>query len=266
MSEPILNQIHITPSYTFSNGSDSGNNFKARPINHWRKQLNTNIKSERRMSVGMPMDLPGGTVVLMNDKIDCDTCNGSNNLINTLNKNISCKKCNSQNVSDINKDNTIYNTNSSYLQSRCKGYDQHNSTIKNKEIKYFDESGHAINNSNNNDGTQNRNNINCAINKKSCRKTIYKPSNTQYAEQGSVSSSSRIQRLKYNTLNNNGASFNSASGALGINTGKYQTEPSPSYHNNLKPQSIIFNHRRGSKNNCSPTLSSSSYNMCMYEN
>jgi len=88
---------------------------------------------------------------------------------------------------------------------------------------------------------------------------LYKPTNTQYAQSGGVSSSSRMSRLKYNTLNNYGAASNSASGAKGINRGRYQTEPSPSYQNNLKPQQVIVPRKSGDKNGCP------SSNTCMYE-
>ena len=52
-------------------------------------------------------------------------------------------------------------------------------------------------------------------------KTIYKPSNKKFACQGSVSSSTRLQNLKLNTINVNNSSFQSA---FNVNL-KYQSEP-----------------------------------------
>jgi hypothetical protein len=40
-----------------------------------------------------------------------------------------------------------------------------------------------------------------------CSLSIYKPNNSQFAQQGAVDSSSRITRLKYNTITKNNASF-----------------------------------------------------------
>ena len=40
-----------------------------------------------------------------------------------------------------------------------------------------------------------------------CALSIYKPNNSQFAQQGAVDSSSRITRLKYNTITKNNASF-----------------------------------------------------------
>ena len=44
-------------------------------------------------------------------------------------------------------------------------------------------------------------------NSENCSLSIYKPSNSQFAVQGAVDSSSRITRLKYNTITKNNASF-----------------------------------------------------------
>ena len=45
-----------------------------------------------------------------------------------------------------------------------------------------------------------------------CNKTIYKPNNKKFSKQGSVESSTRLLRLKNDTINQNGASFRSAFG------------------------------------------------------
>lgn len=52
-------------------------------------------------------------------------------------------------------------------------------------------------------------------------KSYYKPNNSDFAQQGAVSSSSLITRLKYNTITNNGAAYQSAFGKATANALAY---------------------------------------------
>jgi hypothetical protein len=54
---------------------------------------------------------------------------------------------------------------------------------------------------------------------------IYKPNNSQFAQQGGVSSSTRIARLKYDTITTVGASYRSAYGAQVANELAYGVAP-----------------------------------------
>lgn len=251
--------LEIIPTYTFPIRSGDGNKFMARPITQWRKQLNSSsIYSQKRMSVGMPMDLPGSTVIVKSNDILCQNCNGSNKLITEIKKDSPCKTCNPIKRKTVLIDSSSNHiTTENYLHSKCNTYKQHETTIKKGGINYFNENGIPIEPSNSVNGTQNRQITDCYNN--NCNTTIFKPNNTQYAQQGGVSSSSRISRLKYNTLNNYGAAFNSASGAVNINSGRYQTEPSPSYYNKFKPQQVTPPRKNGASNYCP------SYSICMYE-
>ena len=56
----------------------------------------------------------------------------------------------------------------------------------------------------------------------------YKPNNTQYGSQGAVSSSSRIARLKYNSITNSSVAYNTAFGPAVANALAYGV-PSPGY-------------------------------------
>ena len=259
MSETITSEI--TPSYTFTRRSGDGNKFMARPIEHWRKQLQSRTpSSQRHMSVGMPMDLPGGSVVVQSKNIQCETCNGSGSLVTEISKDSPCKSCNI--IKPITSFiETSYRSNDTYLHARCNTYGQNISTLKDPNVIYFTENGKPINPSNSENGTQKRKSGNCfnPVCNTNSNSIIYKPNNTQYAQQGGVSSSSRLSRLRYNTLNNYGAAFNSASGAVGINRGRYQTEPSPSYQTNFKPQRVVFPRKSGANTYCP------SYTICMYE-
>lgn len=250
--------LEITPSYTFPVRSGDGNKFMARPIAQWRKQLKSSMLSQRRMSMGMPMDLPGSTVIVESNDILCQNCNGSNKIITEIKKDAPCKTCNPIKLKTAFVDSSSNHiTTENYLHSRCHTYSQNEKTVKKEGIEYFNANGIPIEPSNSVNGTQNRQSTDCYNNK--CNTTIFKPNNTQYAQQGGVSSSSRISRLKYNTLNNYGAAFNSASGAVNINSGRYQTEPSPSYYNKYKPQQVISPRKNGASNYCP------SYSICMNE-
>lgn len=267
-----MNQYQeVLSVHTFPlSNSGSETRFMARPLQQWRKQYQSTLAKNRNASVGMPMDRPGGSNQVSSKTIQCKSCDGSATLnTNIINNTSSCTAC-KQIKNNTKVSETEYKDTSSYLQSRCYTSEQKTSTQRISSINYFTNEGTPINPSDSPTGTQVYEPRNCFINpnnNRQCNKIIYKPNNVQYAQQGGVSSGSRICRLKYNTLNNNGAVFNSASGALGVNTGRYQTEPSPSYFNNNKPQKIVFHRKTGANTHCpSPSsLSSTDYSMCMLE-
>ena len=92
-------------------------------------------------------------------------------------------------TTNINKNYSVsYNT---YLQKKCKTFKQKSNI------------GSSI------DSDKNSYKItNCNTDK--CNKTYYKPNNPNFSQQGAVSSSNRLLRLKNNTINQNGASFKTA--------------------------------------------------------
>lgn len=75
----------------------------------------------------------------------------------------------------------------------------------------------------------------------------YKPNNTQFAQQGGVSSGSHITRLRYNTITNNTAAYRKTYGTAVANSLAYGV---PEYGYTLKD-------RIGYPNKCSPTFSKS---------
>jgi len=209
------------------------------------------------------MDRPGGIIPVASSTIQCSTCRGSiPTKVETINDS-TCSKCqttltntsfsNNDNNNNNNNNNNAYNDTSSYLQSRCLTYNQNISTERVSSINYFSNEGIPIEPSDTPQGTQLRRTSSCYSYKPQplCNNTtIYKPNNVQYAQQGGVSSSSRISRLKYNTLNNNGADSSSALSAMNTNSGHYLTEPSPSYYVKNKPQKVLFPHRNGARTHC----------------
>ena len=257
----------VVPSYTFhENNADQnlGNRFAARPLKQWRKQMQaTNgLLSYRRAGVGMPMDRPGSTSTTT--QANCQHCNNVMEIKNVVYKNSLCTSCHITRTSTSIAGTSVagtgtgtadtYTDSAAYLQSRCITYDQKLAFNPVAGINYFSPSGFPLDPTNSPTGTQVRETDNCFITNQSlkCNTTIYKPTNSQFAQQGGVSGGSRIARLKYNTLNNYGAEYNSAKGAVGVNTGRYQTEASPSYYNKLQPQKVIYPYKTGSKTACQP--------------
>ena len=248
----------VTPSWSRPVINSPGTSFAARPIKQWRKQLvpNPNSGISRSSAVGMPMDLPGGSVYL-GATTDChanlsELFSSTKNTIFNQSKDLSgnCVGCNPETtviksaVTLLKKD--YYSDTKGYLQSRCQTYDQKLSTIPIPENKnnYIDPTTHnPIPSSNSSSGSQVYYTNNCSkkcTNNNSRVTTIYKPNNSQYSQQGAVSSSSRLTRLKYNTITKNGNSFKSAWGHEGANAGKYQGTSDSPYFLKTKNQNICM--------------------------
>jgi 6-phosphogluconolactonase (cycloisomerase 2 family) len=264
---------HLFAAYTFAKTNiDTDTPFAARPLKQWRKQYQTTVGGYSRASVGMPMDRPGGLVPVASPAIECQSCRGAFPAKVTVFNDAPCTSCQpktygpggypylslKKNRNDTRFTETTYTNTKAYLQSRCLLADQQVSTARVPTITYFSPEGKPLEPNDEPDGPQVRETANCfkVLNvqhqpQPACGAApIYKPNNAQYAQQGGVSASSRLARLKYNTLNNNGADANSASGAMGSNSGRYQMEPSPSYYTKFKPQPAVCNVRNGSKTYC----------------
>lgn len=133
-----------------------------------------------------------------------------------------------------------------YLRKKCLTYEQRLTGALDPTISYVTSNGNPIYPSDSNKGTQIRNILNCTDNK--CNNMIYKPNNTTFGTQGAVSSSSRIQRLKVDTINSNANSFRSAWGQEGANAGKYHgTTDTPYFAKN----------KNNNCNECIATISNS---------
>ena len=154
-----------------------------------------------------------------------------------------------------------YYTNSkSYLQSRSKTYENklYNTNISGHS--YYDADGNYIHPTDNLSTTSSHfhGHSKCdpdnVTNKANCKITVYKPNNQQYGVQGAVDSSSRLERLKLNTITKNYSTFYKTDtwGTTG-----YSTTENPNIHytgNPVAPYFIkskvtkpkIF-HRQGSK-------------------
>lgn len=192
-----------------------GNAFRARPIKHWRKQyVNTNSRQTgTNRYLLSQINTPGGLVATQNTDCDCSgvIVYGDYNLgaINKVGKynpintdtdpqnNITgkclnlCdppsharKKIQYPSLVNANPDlPKFYQSNAEYLRARCKNYTK-------KSFNFQADSLYS---------QSNAYNANCIDS--DCKLTYYKPNNAQYAQQGAVDSSSRLLRLKLNTIN-----------------------------------------------------------------
>jgi hypothetical protein len=224
----------VTPSNSRPDLNAAGPAFKAQPINHWRKQLIPTSDSgsrNRRAGVGMPMDTPGGSVYLGNVSSNTSCLLNASETAAGLKENI--EKYDNINCSpDVNDcfydisnnrmaritgprrirpsttilDKQYYNDRKGYLRSRCALYDQKLTAIADPNITYLDSDGDLLYPNETNIIRRTQNCPAACPTTASCQ-TIYKPNNIQYSQQGAVDSSSRITRLKLNTINKNAASY-----------------------------------------------------------
>ena len=166
--------------------------------------------------------------------------NSGNYIFDSSNNIFVCIACNPEtnrikSAVTLLKKNYYTNT-SSYLKSRCMTYDQKQTLSKIPKNIYLDPCGNVLWPNNECGGllgpqafyTQDcpdkcqSSTINCnGILKPPQVTTIYKPNNRPFQQQGAVSSSGRIAKLKYDTITKNGASFRSAYGAEAANAGRY---------------------------------------------
>jgi len=234
----------IAPSNSHPPINASGPAFKAQPINHWRKQLIPTEASgsrNRRAGVGMPMDTPGGSVYLGNvvgntdcflNAVDTPAAGLKENIEKSNDTNFTYRAadcfydasankmvrlaCNPE-INRIRPATTLlskkyYTDRKSYLRSRCMLYDQKLTA-------------NLIQGSTDLSIRQTQNCCAAAAAAASCE-TIYKPNNTQFAQQGAVDSSSRLTRLKLDTVSKNAASYRNTFGTtapryLGMATTPY---------------------------------------------
>ncbi len=238
---------HLFAAYTQNIALGDGASFAARPLKQWRKQYQ-NLLGHSRASVGMPMDRPGGLIPVASNLIYCKTCRGAFTARVDVFKDSICTSCQPI-TAKISQTDKSYTDSKAYLEARGLTYEQNS---------YLGLPGQLEITQKPTDGP-----LPICHNAGSQTATIYKPNNTQFAQQGGVSSSARLVRLKYNTLNNmpvvnngitvNGSIFNTASGAMGINSGMYHLEPTSGYFTKYKPEQTLCQRRNGNKAYCATT-------------
>lgn len=136
-----------------------------------------------------------------------------------------CIGCNPQNNVTRNASTLLsrayYSDTSGYLKSRCKTYQQNASINRSKGIVYTGSDEELLWPTNSANGPQvyrTNDTYQPRINPYTCNNTggastvIFKPNNREYSVQGAVDSSTRIEKLKLNTINTNANSLRTAFG------------------------------------------------------
>lgn len=238
---------------------------KPGPLKIWRKQLVPQNRSGSGSSSSIiPYDQPGSTVLLQTDAEVACKCQDSSG-ISTLvvpypgDKNTTC--CGSSTIRSgmtevlINPTpesaaTTSYSfTTGAYLRSKGMTYKQRASGAPVKGVTYTTREGCCVKpvpyNNSQTSGPQVRMASTCpgtASCDGSAQRIVVKPNNRQFFQQGAVSSSSRITRLKLNTLK-------AASALGGATTGGYNGNFTAPYYDksNLNICQPSLYHRNGNK-------------------
>ena len=219
----------------------NNNNFigywgKPVPIKHWRKRLiptSDPNSGSGRSNIGMPMDIPSGTVYLGTDGCSTNDCSGSQVLKENLAKN-PATTVTKENISRYNPEKNIiksgktytkygkknfFNDTNAYLRSRNKkyiqnlptGYKVDNVVYENKypnhdisgpqTFYHANCGGYGCERFDNSGNCVSRDNFEPSSITFNKSKLIFKPSNPNFSKQTSVDSSTRILRLKEKTVN-----------------------------------------------------------------
>jgi hypothetical protein len=103
-----------------------------------------------------------------------------------------------------------YTSTKQYLESRCQSFqqNQYNFLRKGNAVAKPGETASLSN-----QYAANQSTSYCQTSAGCVAPVYYKPSNSEFAQQGGVSSSAQIARVKYNTITNNGAAFTRAFGS-----------------------------------------------------
>lgn len=146
----------------------------------------------------------------------CINCSPENNIIKSANTLLS---------------KAYYTTHAAYLKSRCNTYDQNISMVPQNNITYLDNNGNLLWPNNSPNGPQvytttdqynPKSTQTCNGGKQIKQNVIYKPNNRQYGTQGAVTSSTRLDKLKLDTVNKNAASLRASFGNEGASACSYR--------------------------------------------
>ena len=218
---------------------------------------------EKLWNIDISFNYPNDTIKPQDNSVNpgrpaCVACNPENNIIRSA-------------VTLLNKN--YYSDTKAYLRSRCKTYDQKLNLTKlaNPKSLYLAGTTTPAWPTDEQCGVQTFIIGTCPdkcqsgaelcgdnIPPKPNRATaIYKPSNRPFAQRGPVESSTRIEKLRFDTINTNAASFNKNYGRAAANAvsytnntgGGYFVKDSQAFCSRNKSQFV----RRGNKNVCTPT-------------
>jgi hypothetical protein len=240
--------------------------FKAMPVKHYRREIHnsttTPVHVKRSTSIALSMEIPGGTTVesgasticadpqknklhfvLENTKQPCNSCDdtviGSGSL--TMSQADNARR----RVRSAGMNRPKYNTNKNNRPENYRSMDQYlkgrNRTFQQNQFNNL----RIENPSNSSDNVYSSNTIQYCNNGGSATNYVpvyYKPNNTKFATQGAVDSSSRLARLKYDTITDVGGSMRTAFGshtanalAYGVPSNGYTIKDKMGYPNKCTP-------------------------------
>jgi len=278
----------------FENAKD-GNAFLPRPIKHWRKQLQPDlIRGGSKSNQITEAFQPGGTVYLNGNVNEENNCCQTNNITTKLPSYITIEKnnkyCNTpdcsytvtaQNVEDgwngpigkkiccnpeynrIKPATTLlskkyYTDSKMYLRSRNKLYNQKLSNLPYPGVNYYNDNGKWLYPTNNLLGPQVFSTGECP--QGSCGSspqiTIFKPNNREFKVQGAVSSSTRLEKLKLDTVNKSAKSLVIPYGKSASKAGSYYLNGNTPYLIKDKIGKCDHYHRNGDFTKCFQTNTS----------
>lgn len=179
--------ISIVPKNIKPDTSVLGPRGRANPLRHWRKQLNAPQSLHSKQISIDALDAPGGSMI---NPYKCDCMESSNTLAiyTEISKPKLCPCPPIIKSANTNVSKKYYQNSSSYLKSRRKTYVQNNG----------------------------KGDTQC------CNTTVYKPNNPKHSQEGAVSSGSRLERLKLDTIQKNAASLKSSYGRGAANAASYK--------------------------------------------
>jgi len=175
-----FNNITTTIQQTVNTGS---NIFKASPLHIYRKELTLNpIVYSRRVSIDeLDQSIASRACTLIVDDFEKKPDRPISCFISdATNARKRVRSAGMVQSKDVAKANNYYTSSSQYMSSRSKTFNLH--TVSSAATGETD----------------------CAV--------CYNTNNDQFAQQGAVSSSSLVTRIKYNTITNNGCIYHTANG------------------------------------------------------
>lgn len=260
-SRPMVNGVNYPDEVQYSSNCWYP---RARPIKHWRKQLQprSDTGNSRRAGVGIPDSTPGGKVTLSNgfDKCcqnayaigeyvkkkgdgrgGCDNCCNVPKIVRSANTNL---------------DKHYYTDSRAYLKDRTKTFLQNQSGSLKDDITYVSNEGGVWPKiawpdvERRERHWERRKKLNIGYLGK-CRQLIYKPNNTEFFTQGAVDSSSRIDRLRLKTIMRNSKSMEKKFGKSGANAASYKgTYNAPYFIKSRNQNTCVRTHVNGNLFNC----------------
>jgi hypothetical protein len=271
------------PSYSrpsVNGASDNAQDYispfgKARPLKLYRKRLIPQEDSGKSSAtIGQVMERPGVTVYLGGTTgQDCAICADASNSVLSIKQYYGftndCNRCYKESCGDasgnpfrctrsteghigyrpvstiLNKE--YYASNSSYLRSRSRTYQQNLSVNPANGITY-EQDGKLLFPTDAPNGPQVYDTGTCENTTRTCNQTIYKPNNRKFMVQGAVSSSSRIERLKHDTEVSVDNSWRNSSPYMQDGSGETSKKYTATCVNNLPNRPMFDNLRIKSGN------------------